>query len=86
MATGDGSTLWVDLDKLTSSPWDVGLVVLAGCSTGLTGRRDGYQLISVASQILQAGAATVIASLWPVGDAAAQLTMQSFHRALKDDP
>ena len=82
LADGKGRTEWVDLEALVNRPWRVNLVVLSGCSTGLSGPREGHQLVSVASQILQAGAVAVVASLWPVGDAAAQKAMVAFHTAL----
>jgi tetratricopeptide (TPR) repeat protein len=86
MADGTGGTIWVGLDALTQRPWPVGLVVLSGCSTGLVGRREGYELVSVAGQIQQAGARAVVACLWPVGDAAAQIAMTTFHKRLVATP
>jgi tetratricopeptide (TPR) repeat protein len=82
LADGKGGTELVDLRSLATRPWRANLVVLSGCSTGLSGPREGYQLVSVASQIQQAGAAAVVACLWPVGDAAAHETMVAFHTAL----
>lgn len=83
MADGSGGTSWVMLDELMKVRWDVGLVVLAGCSTSVSGPRDGHELVSVASQILQGGAGSVVACLWPVGDAATQVAMVAFHKALR---
>jgi CHAT domain-containing protein/tetratricopeptide (TPR) repeat protein len=81
MADDSGGTHWVDIDRLMEMTWNVGLVVLSGCSTGLVGRKDGYELVSVAGQILGAGAGAVIACLWPVGDTAAETAMVAFHDA-----
>jgi hypothetical protein len=79
LADEEGKTELIDLQELASRPWPVNLVVLSGCSTGLSGPRQGYELVSVASQILQAGAGAVVACLWPVGDAAARQAMTAFH-------
>lgn len=82
LADGKGGSELTDLESLARRPWRVNLVVLSGCSTGLAGPRQGYQLVSVAGQILQAGAAAVVACLWPVGDEAAREAMVAFHTAL----
>lgn len=83
MATDGGGTELVDLDQLAERPWPVNLVVLSGCSTGLGGPRNSYELVSVAGRVLQAGARAVVASLWPVGDENAKTAMVAFHTALK---
>lgn len=85
LANDVGGPELVGLEALANRPWPVGLVVLSGCSTGLGGPRQGYELVSVASRILQAGASAVVASLWPIGDAAARAAMVAFHKALADE-
>ena len=81
-----GAPRWTALEEITRTPWDVGLVVLSGCSTGLIGRRNGGQMVSVAERVLRAGARAVVACLWPVGDAAARLGMEAFHHAFSATP
>lgn len=78
----DGEARWCDLAGLTRLPWRVGLVVLSGCSTGLVGRQNSTAYVSVAEAVLRAGAGSVVACLWPVGDGAARLAMMAFHEAL----
>lgn len=85
-ATPGGGTELVDFETLAAQPWPARLVVLSGCSTGLGGLRDGRELVSVAGQILQAGAKTVVASLWSVGDENTRRVMRAFHIALKRGP
>ena len=81
-SNGSGGTEWVDFDELTTFAWRAKLVVFSGCSTGVFGSRHGHQLISVAAAALEAGAASVIACLWPVGDEAAAVCMKAFYEGL----
>ena len=58
------------------------LVVLSGCRTALDNRADappGNALASLAGSFLAAGARGVVASLWPVGDAAAGALMEQLY-------
>jgi len=81
-ADGSGSTQWVLFDQIAALPWDCNLLVFSGCSTAVGGPRDGSGLYGVAQAAAQAGAATVIASLWPVGDESAATFMTSFYDEL----
>jgi tetratricopeptide (TPR) repeat protein len=83
LADGNGDVQWVDFQSLTNLRWATRLVVFSGCSTGLLGRRHGYELLSVANAALEAGARSVIASLWPVEDLYAKAFMTAFYRALR---
>ncbi len=82
LVDGSGKAKWTDLAEILDKDWPVGLVVLSGCSTGLIGRKDTTQAISLAETVLRAGARAVVACLWPVGDTAAQIMMEAFHREL----
>lgn len=82
MSDGAGGTEWVAFDDLAALHWRANLVVFSGCSTGVSGPRSGHELASVARAALEAGAASVLACLWPVGDAAAATFMKAFHTAL----
>ena len=86
LADSVGAAHWAALEEITRAPWDVGLVVLSGCSTGLIGRRNGAQMVSVAEAVLRAGARAVVACLWPVGDEAARTGMEAFHRVFSRTP
>ncbi|HEX6096540.1 MAG TPA: CHAT domain-containing protein [Thermoanaerobaculia bacterium] len=57
-------------------------VVLAGCGTARGERRAAEGVISVAHGFLAAGAASVIATQWPIDDADAARFFPRLHRAL----
>ncbi|WP_217572373.1 CHAT domain-containing protein [Streptomyces sp. GbtcB7] len=59
---------------------DADLVVLSACSSGRSERRPGDELIGLARALLQAGAPTVLVSLWPVDDLSTSLLMEGFYR------
>ena len=82
LADGVGSTEWVAFDELATFPWQVELVVFSGCSTAVSGPRQGHELIGVARAAAERGAAAVIACLWPVGDQAAKVFMTAFYKEL----
>ncbi|MEM7248560.1 MAG: CHAT domain-containing protein [Acidobacteriota bacterium] len=79
---GDGEE---PLDFLTAAdisrlPMKAELVTLSGCETafGRTWRREGT--LGVARAFQEAGAETVLATSWPVDDAAMTVLMTGFHR------
>jgi tetratricopeptide (TPR) repeat protein len=57
-------------------------VVLSGCETGLAGPSIGDEMTGLVRAFLVAGAARVLASLWPVQDEITALFMRHFHGAL----
>ena len=59
-----------------------GLAVLSACETALGEQVPGSALITLAAAFSQAGAQSVVASLWKVNDAATRDFMVAFHRAL----
>jgi CHAT domain-containing protein len=73
-----GGTEWVDLKHLLAGK--IRLVVLSGCSTGVTGPLHGHELVSVARAAAEAGASAVIACLWPVADSVAEKFMIEFYK------
>src|SRR5208337_3030795 len=81
----DGAVTLSDLtpDRLR----DLRLVYLAACESGLAGvRRMEDEHIGLPSGFLQAGAACVIASLWPVFDDATYLLSRRFYELhLRED-
>jgi CHAT domain-containing protein len=57
------------------------LVVLSACQTGLTDFRElPDEVIGLPAGFLEAGAAGVVGSLWPVDDRSTALLMGDFHR------
>ncbi|MBK8048304.1 MAG: CHAT domain-containing protein [Anaerolineales bacterium] len=58
------------------------VVVLSACSSGVGHALAGNELMNLAWAWLQAGAQTVVASLWPVTDQAAAAFMDAFYRNL----
>lgn len=79
LADADGGTDWVSFEELSGFRWHVELVVLSGCSTGVSGPLHGHELVGAARAVAEAGAAAVVACLWPVGDAAAEIFMRAFY-------
>jgi tetratricopeptide (TPR) repeat protein len=60
-----------------------GIVVLSACETGLADLGSGDEMVGLVRAFLIAGAARVLASLWPVDDAVTALFMTSFYGALR---
>jgi CHAT domain-containing protein len=61
-----------------------GIIVLSACETGLADVGNGDEMVGLVRAFLIAGAARVLASLWPVGDKITLLFMTSFYGALRD--
>jgi len=59
-----------------------GTVVLSACETGLAEAGNGNEAIGLVRAFLVAGAARVLASLWPVDDAVTASFMARFYAAL----
>lgn len=60
------------------------LVVLSACDTGLGKNVSGEGLIGVTRALLYAGAASVVVSLWQVGDTSTSDLMVRFYRHLNE--
>jgi len=58
---------------------DADLVVLSGCETALGKEIGGEGYVGLAHTFLQAGARSLIVSLWPVEDRATSLLMERFY-------
>ena len=65
---------------------DADLVTLSGCQTALGQRVAGEGYIGFAHAFLQAGARSLLVSLWPVEDRATSLLMQRFYGHLFGKP
>jgi CHAT domain-containing protein len=60
-----------------------GLVVLSACETGLSRIAPGDEVLGLVRAFTLAGAGAVLATLWPVDDAATAALVQHFYRALR---
>ncbi len=60
------------------------MVVLSACNSAVDAEPRGDGLVSLTRAFRQAGAARVIATLWPVADEGAAELMARFHRAMAD--
>jgi len=74
----DGSLFVSELAKIRLD--GTKLVVLAACSTASGMVTEGEGIASIARPFLEAGAATVVATLWDVQDQSAASLFQQFHR------
>jgi len=81
LSLADGPLALLDLQSLSMGP---AIVVLSGCETGVGSVSAGNDLTGLVHSFLGAGAARVVASQWPVDDAASADLMTTFYRALAD--
>jgi hypothetical protein len=61
---------------------DADLVTLSACETGLGRQAGGEGMLGFVQALVQAGARSVLVSLWPVDDAATALLMTRFYENL----
>ena len=74
----DGSLLMTELAPVRLDK--TRLVVLAACSTGAGQLSNGEGVLSIARPFLEAGAASVVATLWEIPDKSAARLFEEFHR------
>ncbi len=82
LAKGSESDGVLTVSDLYSLRWDVDLVTLSACETGLGKVANGDDVIGLTRGFLYAGARSIVASLWEVDDAATAHLMESFYRNL----
>ena len=74
-----GPLLGYDLQRLARAPV---MVVLSSCDLGLTDVRPGDETFGIVTALLNAGSATVVASVARVADDTAMAAMVGYHRAI----
>lgn len=72
----------LDFSEIQTLSSDNALVVLAGCSTARGRWVPGDGVMSLARSFQQAGASTVVATIWPIEDSAAADFFEVFYRRL----
>ena len=75
----DGALRAAEISQL---PVDADLVVLAACRTQFGRILRGEGLLSLARSFMEAGARSVVASLWDVGDRDTRVLMRSFYAGI----
>ena len=78
---GDG---WLTIARIAELRLRPDLIVLAGCATGRVSVTEGGEIFGLVRGFLQAGAAGLMTSLWPVPDTETTEFMHGFHRRLAD--
>ncbi len=73
-----GPLLGYDLQRVARTP---AMVVLSSCDLGLTDVRPGDETFGMVTALLNAGSATVVASVARVADHTAMATMVGYHQA-----
>ena len=76
-----GPLLGYDLQRAGRAPL---MVVLSSCDVGLTDVRPGDETFGMVTALLNAGSATVVASVARVADDAAMAAMVGFHQAVTE--
>ena len=82
LAKGNEASGVLTVSDLYSLRWDVDLVTLSACETGLGKVANGDDVIGLTRGFLYAGARSIVASLWEVDDRATAQLMESFYRNL----
>ena len=82
LAKGNEANGVLTVSDLYSLRWDVDLVTLSACETGLGKVANGDDVIGLTRGFLYAGARSIVASLWEVDDAATAHLMETFYRNL----
>ena len=79
LAAGGGDDGFVTSADLGSLRLDADLVMLSGCSTALGLIVGGEGILGLTGPLLQAGAHSVVATLWPVNDRASAEFVRRFY-------
>ena len=79
LAAGGGEDGFVTTADLAALHWDADLVMLSGCSTALGLIVNGEGILGLTGPLLQAGAHSVVATLWPVSDRGSEEFVRRFY-------
>lgn len=79
---GNAQDGFLDLEDIYNLDLPADLVVLSACETGLGKEISGEGLVGLTRGFMYAGASRVVASLWPVDDAATAQLMGAFYRGM----
>jgi tetratricopeptide (TPR) repeat protein len=79
LAAGGGEDGFVTSADLAGLRLNADLVMLSGCSTALGVLVDGEGILGLTGPLLQAGAHSVVATLWPVNDRASAEFVTRFY-------
>ncbi len=79
LSPGEGDDGLLYPSEIAASAVDSSLVVLAACSTAFAAAEDGRALTSITGSFLAAGAESVLATLWDVGDQPTAVFMSHFY-------
>jgi CHAT domain-containing protein len=74
---------WLSLYDLYSLRLRASLITLSACETGVNHVLAGDELVGLARGFFQAGAASVVVSLWAVNDASTARLMERFYAHLE---
>ena len=84
LAPGDGESGFVSPGELAALHLDADLVVLSACRTGRGVVVEGEGVQGLTAPLLQAGARSVVATSWRIGDQATVAFVRSFYQALAE--
>jgi CHAT domain-containing protein len=73
----------VNVGMVREVPVSADLVVLSGCETGLNAISAAEEFTGLVHAFIGSGAASVVASLWPVSDAGSCALMETFYAQLR---
>jgi CHAT domain-containing protein/tetratricopeptide (TPR) repeat protein len=82
MAGPEGTGQQLGIAEIAGLSLRNGLAILSACETAVGEQVPGAALITLAAAFSQAGAQSIVASLWKVNDAATRDFMVAFHRAV----
>ncbi|HKE12806.1 MAG TPA: CHAT domain-containing protein, partial [Myxococcota bacterium] len=85
LAPGEGESGFLSPGELAALPLNADLVVLSACRTARGVVVEGEGVLGLTAPLLQAGARSVVATSWRIGDRATVAFVKSFYDALARD-
>lgn len=87
LAPGEGEDGHLTVEEIYGLSLDRSpLITLAACRTAVSVRSEGGELIGISDAFLAAGANSILATLWPVDDTAAEQVIKRFYARLRSAP